>query len=124
MTKTTYLNQYAGLPSGFGSTARDSSGVALQTATQFVTQDSAASPLTSPLTYTGTTIITITIPDPAIQMILSPSTDLRVSEDPAMVHYDIIAAGAKEAFAVALMPKAYIRRDTADGTVRFRFAEV
>jgi hypothetical protein len=64
------------------------------------------------------------VPDAAIQIILSPTTDLRVSEDVAMARYDIISAGAKEAFSVALMSNVYIKQDSVAGTVRFRFASV
>jgi hypothetical protein len=107
----------------FGQLARDGRGNPLQTAAKFVTADTATTPRVSPLAYSNT-ILTITVPDAAVQVILAPTTALRVSEDPTMVHYDVIAAGAKEALPVALMQSVYIRRDTADGTVCFRFAVV
>jgi hypothetical protein len=108
---------------GFGNVAWAAEGIPLQTATTFVTQDAAGTPKTSPLAYSSS-VITIAIPDTAIQLILCPTTDLRVSEDVAMARYDIILAGAKEVFAVALMTNVYIKRDTVDGTVKFRFAQV
>jgi hypothetical protein len=107
----------------FGNLAWASESIPLQTATTFVTQDASATPKLSPLTYSSTIII-ISVPDAAIQLILCPSTDLRISEDVAMARYDVIAAGAKEALPVALMQAVYIKRDAADGTVRFRFASV
>jgi hypothetical protein len=103
--------------------ARDSSGIPIQTATSFVTQDASGTPKLSPLAYSSS-VITIAVAVDAAQLILSPSTDLRVSEDPAMARYDIISAGAKEALAVMVMPNVYIKRDAADGVVRFRFAKV
>jgi hypothetical protein len=107
----------------FGNLAWASESIPLQTATTFVTQDASTTPKVSPLAYSSAVVI-IGVPDAAIQLILCPSTDLRVSEDAAMSHYDVITAGAKEALAVALMTSVYIRRDSADGTVRFRFAQV
>lgn len=108
---------------GFLGLARDYTGQPLQTATRFQTVDANATPKVSPLAYSSTAI-TLTVPNNATQMILAPSTDLRVSEDPNMASYYVIPAGACEAYAVALMATAYIKRDSADGTVQFRFAGV
>lgn len=108
---------------GFGGLARDYTGSNLQTATRFATVDISGTPKVSPLAYSSS-ILTITVPNFATQLVLAPSTALRVSEDPAMASYYLIPAGACEALSVALMPLVYIKRDTADGTVSFRFAGV
>lgn len=107
----------------FGRLGRDARGGAMQTATKFSTRDAAGTPLVSPLAYTAT-VLTLTVPDDAVQLVLSPTTDLRVSEDSVMSRYDVIVAGAKEALPVALMTSVYIRRNTADGSLRFRFVRV
>lgn len=102
---------------------RDHSGTSIQTAANFRTSDSSVTPKVSPLAYSSA-IITLSVPDEAVQLILKPSTDLRVSEDAAMTRYYVITGGAAEAFSVALQQNVYIRRDSADGTVNFRFSEV
>lgn len=102
---------------------RDANGSALQTAARFTTQDISGTPKVSPLAYSSS-VITIAVPDGALQFIVSPTTDMRISNDVTMTTYDLIAAGAKEALPVALMSSVYIKRDAVDGTVRFRFAEV
>lgn len=109
--------------SNFGQLPRDSGGDVIPSATKFVTQDATGSPQISPLAYSSS-VITLVVPDDALQLILAPTTDLRVSEDVAMGRYDVVTAGSKEAFAVALMQNVYIKRDAVDGTVRFRFAKV
>jgi hypothetical protein len=107
----------------FGRLGREARGDALQTATTFVTQDAGTTPKVSPLLYSSS-VITIAVPDDAVQLVLSPSTDLRVSEDPSIAHYDVVTAGSKEALPVVLMQTVYIQRDTVDGTLFFRFARV
>lgn len=116
MAKTTYQ-------AGFGPLAWESTGAQMQTATKFATQDATGTPQTSPLAYSSS-VITLVVPDDAVQLVVAPTTDLRVSEESSAARYDVVTGGAKEAFPVALMQNVYIRRDTADGTVRFRFAKV
>src|SRR5882757_484085 len=107
----------------YGFLGVDSNGVPLQTPTKFVTQDVSGTPKNSPLAYSSS-VVTLTVPDDAVQLILSPTTDLRVSDDVAMARYDVVVAGSKEAFSVGSMASVYIVRDTADGSVRFRFVKV
>ena len=107
----------------FGLLGRDNRGTPIQTACRFATQDASATPKTSPLAYSSS-VITVTVPDNAVQLVVSPTTDLRVSDDPTMTRYDVIPAGAREALAVALMASVYVRRDSADGSLRFRFVAV
>lgn len=102
---------------------RDHGGASIQTAGTFRTDDSSTTPKSSPLGYSAT-IIVLVVPDDAVQLVLKPSTDLRVSEQASMSRYYVVTAGSAEAFAVALQQNVYIRRDSADGTVSFRFAEV
>jgi hypothetical protein len=65
----------------FGILARDGRGVPMQFATGFTTRDASATPINSPLAYLTTTI-TLVVPDNAVQLILTPSTAFRVSDDP------------------------------------------
>ena len=97
--------------------------MAIVSTSRFVTQDAAGSPLVSPLAYTGS-VTTLAVPVDAVQLILAPTTDLRISEDSGAARYDLVAAGSKEAFPVAGMSAVYIRRDSADGSLRFRFTVV
>lgn len=109
--------------SRFGRLGREARGDSIQTATLFVTRDASGTPKNSPQPYSST-VIALVIPDDAVHLILSPTTDLRISEDPAMVSFDVILAGAKESLPVTLMSTVYLRRDAVDGVVYFRFAKV
>lgn len=107
----------------FGSLGRDNNGTAIQTATSFVTQDGTATPKVSPLAY-DTTVTALVAPAGAVQLILAPSSDLRVSEDSAVGRYYRIPGGSAEALPVAPGRQVYVRQDIAGGTVSFRFALV
>jgi hypothetical protein len=94
----------------------------MQTATGFTTQDAAApTPNQSPMPY-STTIIALVPPDNAVKLVLTPSTTLRVSEDPSMGRYCLVAAGTQASFDVAALPHVYVRQYASPGTVNFRFA--
>jgi hypothetical protein len=94
----------------------------MQTATGFTTQDATApTPNLSPLPYL-TTVITLAVPDTALRLILIPSTTLRVSEDPEMARYCLVAAGTEAMFDVAALENVYVRQYASPGTVNFRFA--
>jgi len=101
----------------------DASRRAIQVANSFSTADATASPKTSPLAYSSS-IITLTVPDRAVQVVLKPSTALRVSESSSATTYDVIAANATETFPCAGMQSIYIVRDSADGTLNFKFLSV
>ena len=94
----------------------------MQTATGFTTQDAAApAPNRSPLAY-GTTIITLMPPPSAVRLVLTPSTTLRVSEDPSMGRYCLVASGTIASFDVASVEKMFIQQYASPGVVNFRFA--
>lgn len=92
-------------------------------ANNFTTQDATGTPQTSPLSYSNS-VITIAVPEDAAEMVLFPTTDLRVSEIVAASRYDVIQANTKEIVACANMDSIYIVRDSADGSLRFRFLHV
>lgn len=59
-----------------------------------------------------------------MRLVLTPSTALRVSDDPAMGRYYTVPAGIESQFDVTLMSAVYIQRDVASGTLNFVFATV
>lgn len=101
----------------------DASRRAIQVANSFSTADATASPKNSPLAYSNS-VITLTVPDRAVQIVMKPSTALRVSEAVGMSTYDVIAANAVENLPCAGMQSIYIVRDSADGTLSFKFLSV
>lgn len=107
----------------FGILARDGRSQSMPFPTGFTTRDASATPLNSPLAYLTTTI-TLTPPDNSVRLTLTPSTALRVSDDPAMARYYVVQAGIESSFDVTLMANVYILRDTSSGTLNFQFATV
>ncbi len=99
------------------SLARDQDRVPVQIGSSFQTTEATQN---SPLSYT-TGKITLVVPDRAVELIVFPTTDMRVSEDVNMTTYDIVPAGAKEAISCARMSNIYLIRDSASGTLRFRW---
>jgi hypothetical protein len=96
----------------------------MQAATGFATRDaSTPTPISSPLSYVGTTI-TLVVPRSAVRLILTPSTALRVSDDPALARYYVVAAGVEATFDVTLMQNVYVACDVSSGTMQFQFATV
>lgn len=99
---------------------RDQNQVAVQIGTSFQTIDSSDTPKESPVAFSST-IIAITVPDRAVEFIVNPTQDMRISEDPTMASYDVIAKDTKEAIECAVMQTIYIVRDSANGSLNFRF---
>lgn len=107
----------------FGVLARDGRAVPMQLATGFTTRDATSTPISSPLPYLTATI-TLVVPDNAVKLILTPSTALRISDDPGMSRYYVVAAGVEASFDVVLMQNVYLHSDSSGGTVQFQFATV
>ena len=103
-----------------GSLIRDRNRVPVQAASAFVTQDNTGTPQVSPLAYTAL-VTTIVVPDKAVEMIVNPSTAMRISEVVGMAQYDVIAANTKEAIQCVNMSNIYVTRDSVSGTLNFRF---
>lgn len=106
--------------SEFSNLPTDGRKTPIQVGNYFTTLDATASPQASPLSYSSV-VITIVVPQGAIQMVCFPSTDMRISEVSNAANYDIIPAGTKEVLSCAQMSKIYIVRDSADGSLRFKF---
>ncbi len=107
-----------------GGLVKDGNGQSIQIGGQFVTQDATGTPQTSPISYSSTTIYPIVVPDTAIEMIIMPTTDLRVSEKSDVSRYDLVKANSKECFPVARMQTVYIQESAADGSAYVRFTTI
>lgn len=92
----------------------------IQVPNYFGTNDATGTPQTSPLAYSNS-VIPLVVPQGAVHLSLLPTTDLRVSEQANAAQYDLIKAGSKELIACAEMANIYIIRDSADGTLYFKF---
>lgn len=99
---------------------RDASRNVVQVPGSFVTQDATGTPQTSPLSYTDTAS-TIVVPANAIEFVVFPTTDMRISDQSDMTPYDVVALGTKEVFPCAKMTNIYVVRDSVNGSLRFRF---
>lgn len=103
-----------------GNVSRDGSRIAVQAGGSFTVADATGTPKTSPLAVSSA-VITITVPDNAIEMIINPSAAMRISDTVGMTTYDVIAANTKESIPCAKMQYIYIVRDSGDLTLNFRF---
>ena len=103
-----------------GSLPRDRNGIAIQVGFSFSTSDATGTPQVSPLAF-STAVITIVVPDTAVEMVCMPTTDMRISELVGMAQYDVIKANIKEVIGCAKQQNIYIKRDSADGSLNFRF---
>lgn len=97
--------------------AHDANRTPIQIGSGFQTQDAALSPITSPLTLTGSVQV-LAVPGNAVECILFPSGAMTISEIAAMTTSDQIAAGSKESVPCARMPFLYVQ---GSGTLYFRF---
>lgn len=109
--------------SPLGSLPQDDNAKPVQVGSSFTTTDVTTVPKTSPVSYSSSAI-TIAIPDGAVEFIVLPTTDLRVSSLSDVSSYDLVKLGSKESFPVARMSSVYIVRDSADGSAYIRFTIV
>lgn len=107
----------------FGSLKIDENNRTIMSGSGISTVDVSGTPKTSPLSYSSTTL-TIAIPTNAAEMVLTPSTALRIGENSAMSRYYVIPASTTIAIPVADTDNIYIVRDSADGTLSFFFVTV
>lgn len=107
----------------FATLHRDDNNIPIVTGCAFATQDSSGTPKTSPLAYSSSEIA-ITVPSNAAELVLLPSTAMRISEVTGMARYYVIPASTTLAFGVTRMDTVYIKRDASDGTLNFYFITV
>lgn len=108
------------MPKNFGSLKKDGNNQTIQAAIGFQTYDASTSPKTSPLSYSSS-VITIAVPSNAIEVSFLPSTSMRVSELSNMASYFTVDAGREQPFELGSQDYIYIKRDSEDGVVNFRF---
>ncbi len=101
----------------------DSNQKPVQVGSSFSTQDATTSAKTSPLAVSSV-VIAITVPDRAVEFIVNPSADMRISDVSDASTYDVIAAGTKESIPCARMQTIYVVRNSGDLTLNFRFTLV
>ncbi len=105
----------------FSNIAKDGSARVMQVASTIKTEDATLVPQESPLAYTAAAVITITIPEDAAELIINPSTNLRVSEESAMGSYFVADASAFHVIPVGRTDYIYVIGDAASGTLQFYF---
>lgn len=89
----------------------------------FVTQDSASTPVGSPLTMTGS-VQTLTVPKNATEININPTTaSVKVSEDSTMSVYYSVPIGVNQNFPCARQEFIYLEGTSPD-VVNFFFNEV
>lgn len=107
--------------SSFGHLSRDRNQIPIQTANSFVVQDATAVPQVSPLAYSGTGIYNLVVPDGAIELVFTATTDVRVGPGSGLVSYFLVKANVITTLGVASMQNVYVQRDASDGSLNFRF---
>ncbi|MFA5037064.1 MAG: hypothetical protein WC479_07810 [Candidatus Izemoplasmatales bacterium] len=100
---------------------KDGSARVIPVASGIKTEDATSTPQESPLAYTSAAVITIEVPENAAELIIKPSTDLRVSEEVAMGSYFVADGGSVHVIPVGRTDQIYIKGDSADGTLSFYF---
>ncbi len=105
----------------YGNLSKDGSARVAQVASGIATQDATTVAQTSPLAYTAAAIITIAVPTNAAELILKPSTDLRISEQSTMVRYYVMDGGSEKVVPLGRTDNLYIKGDSASGTLNFYF---
>lgn len=109
--------------SNLGALAKDRNQTAVQAGSTFTTTDATTIPQTSPTAYT-TGVITLVVPNNAVECIILPTTDARVSEIADVSVYYFHAANTAQSYPCAEMQNIYFKRDAANGNLFFRFTTV
>ena len=105
----------------YSNIVKDASSRVMQVASGIKTEDATAIPQESPLAYTSAAVITIAIPTNAAELIINPSTNLRVSEESDLASYFVADASAFHVIPVGRTDNIYIKGDAVDGTLNFYF---
>jgi hypothetical protein len=105
----------------YSNISKDGSARVIPVASGIKTEDATSTPQESPLAYTSAAVITIEIPENAAELIVKPTTDLRVSEEVAMGSYFVVDGGSVHIFPVGRTDQLYLIGDSASGTLNFYF---
>ena len=96
----------------------------VMTWSRFQTTDGSWTPKASPLAYT-TSEVELKFPTNAVEVVLYASTDIRIKETSGGTSYYVLPANQVEVIQGAKLAEAdgsiYFIRDSANGTVNFRF---
>ena len=92
----------------------------VETGNNFTMSDNTGTPQTSPLAY-STTEIELKVPDNAVEIVMRPTTDIRVKTSTGASDYYVLQAGTTEVFWVAELDSIFFIRDAAGGVLNFRF---
>jgi|TARA_Y100000310_G_C20699561_1_gene828481 hypothetical protein len=107
----------------FGSLPREDNQNAIPVGRALETSDITGTPQVSPLAYT-TGEINLAIPTNAVEIVMRPSTDIRVAEAASSTPYYVVSAGTTHIFPVGGLDNIYFIRDSANGTLNFYFVTV
>ena len=108
---------------GYGALSVDSNHNPIPSGTGFKTFDNTASPVNSPLSYSST-ILAISVPQNAAELVMLPSTAMRFSEDSAMTTYYTVPAATSLSVPVSRTSTVYVVRDASDGVLNLYFVLV
>jgi len=102
--------------------SRDDSNIPILTTTHFITLDWSDTPKTSPLSFSSTTI-ELKTPKYWVELVLQPTEDLLISEDPLFATYTIIFANTGRAFWISneFKRSIYIKSNWTDWTLYFDY---
>jgi len=104
---------------------KDGNNALVHTGASFETKDASTVQQLSPLTYLGVgTIFELKIPSNAAEIILRPSTDLKISEDPTMASYWTCKADLPDGFGVTNMDTLYFEAVSSGGALEFTFITI
>lgn len=93
-------------------------------ANNFVTQDGADTPVTSPVSVTAVATTTLQVPEQAVEIMIYSNQALRVSEDSTLASYYVLGANGVVVLNVADMEYVYLRGNAVTCTVSFVFSKI
>lgn len=107
----------------YDSLAREDNENPINVGSAIETSDASGTPKDSPLAYSSS-VITLSVPANAAEIVVRPTTDMRISEASNAATYYTVLAGTIHTFPLGRMENVYIVRDASDGTVHFYFITV
>jgi len=108
------------VPNNFGGLVNDGNRNAMQFGSFLQTSDATDTPVTSPATVTTGT--TLTVPQNAVQVTLSSSAALRISELSDVSTYFVLPANATITIDLTRLSLLYLKQDSGSCTVQFYFS--
>ena len=114
---------------GGGALPLDANGNAIQSGTEFLTEDATGTPVISPFTTTNADVKTLTVPENVAACVFTPvGADIRVGENVTLdgtgtgKGYVVIPDKTSQAYPVAGMTSVFFKRNAVvDAEVSFRW---